>query len=162
MGIDVKHSERDHDEYQTQPLIPWKVSQSGPGLAVGDVDANGTEDIFMGGAAGQTGYLLMRYQHSPPKRISTPFRTHINHEDMGALFFDLEGDGDLDLYVVSGGVECAPRHAWLQDRLYVNDGTGRLTSAPSRIPDTRYSGSSVSAADFDRDGDLDLFVGGFS
>ena len=162
LGIAVKHSERDHDDYQTQPLIPWKVSQSGPGLAVGDVDANGTEDIFMGGAAGQTGYLLMRYQNSPPKRISTPFRAHINHEDMGALFFDLEGDGDLDLYVVSGGVECAPRHAWLQDRLYVNDGTGRLTSDPSRVPDTRYSGSSVSAADFDRDGDLDLFVGGFS
>ena len=162
LGITAKHTERDHDDYQTQPLLPWKLSQSGPGLAVGDVDANGTEDIFMGGAAGQTGYLLLRYQNAPPKRITTPFRPHLNHEDMGAMFFDLEGDGDLDLYVVSGGVECAPRHSWLQDRLYVNDGSGRLTSDPSKLPEMRYSGSSVSAADFDRDGDLDLFIGGFS
>ncbi|MBT5924987.1 MAG: VCBS repeat-containing protein, partial [Verrucomicrobia bacterium] len=162
MGITVQHRERDHDDYQTQPLLPWKLSQSGPGLAVGDVDGNGVEDIFVSGAAGQTGQLLLRYKNAPPKRITTPFNPHLNHEDMGALFFDLEGDGDLDLYVVSGGVECAPSHSWLQDRVYLNDGKGRFESDPSKLPDMRLSGSSVAAADFDQDGDLDLFVGGFS
>ena len=162
VGTTVKHTERDHDDYQTQPLLPWKLSQSGPGIAVGDVDGNGVEDLFIGGAAGQTGQLLLRYKNSPPKRITTPFRAHLNHEDMGAVFFDLDGDGDLDLYVVSGGVECAPNHSWLQDRVYLNDGKGQLSHDPSRLPDIRLSGTSVSAADFDRDGDLDLFVGGFS
>jgi hypothetical protein len=161
LGIRVRHRESPHDDFQQQPLLPWKLSRSGPGMAVGDVDGNGIEDLYLGGAAGTSGQLLLRYAKSPPRRSTSPFAGQSKHEDMGALFFDLEGDGDLDLYVVSGGVECAPGHDWLQDRIYLNDGSGHLSNAPL-LPNMRFSGRSVSAADFDRDGDLDLFIGGFS
>ena len=90
-----------------------------------------------------------------------PFGSETEFEDMGTLFFDTDGDGDLDLYVVSGGVECEPGDAVLRDRLYLNDGKGIFSKAPAdAIPDLRDSGSVVCAADYDKDGDLDLFVGG--
>ena len=158
----VRHRERDYDDFEREPLLPWKLSQLGPGIAVGDVNGDGLEDLYLGGAAGQAGVLCLHQPNGQFRTVSqTCFEEDLASEDMGALFFDADGDGDLDLYVVSGGVECEPGDNVLRDRLYLNDGQGHFTKAPAgTLPDCRDSGSVVAAADFDRDGDLDLFVGG--
>jgi len=164
------HRERPFDDYLTQPLLPYQLSQLGPGLACADVDGNGLDDIYVGGAAGFAGVLYQ--QHDPGMMYANPspnsvFALHREREDLGAVFFDVDGDGDMDLYVVSGGVEAGAEQPdpaqdnLLRDRLYLNDGSGGFEEAPNEmLPDSRDSGGPVAAADPDRDGDLDLFVGG--
>ncbi|MEX2577929.1 MAG: FG-GAP-like repeat-containing protein [Verrucomicrobiales bacterium] len=160
------HSEREFDDYDRQPLLPFKLSQLGPGQAWGDIDGDGAPDLYLGGAAGQPGQLF-RNRTSPGSgdavlapSSQSAFLEDARFEDMGALFLDIDSDGDLDLYVVSGGVECTPGSELLQDRIYLNDGTGQFSPAPEgTLPPLRHSGGVVAAADFDRDGDLDLFVG---
>ncbi len=160
----LRHQERPFDDFQREPLLPWKLSQMGPGLAVGDVDGDGLEDLFLAGAAGQSGMLAL-HDTSGRFRLSaqSSFDADKACEDMGACFVDVDGDGDLDLYVVSGGVEGEAGSGILQDRLYMNEGQGRFSrAAQGALPEERDAGSAVVAADFDRDGDLDLFVGGAS
>ena len=156
-----RHVESDFDDFQREPLLPWKLSRLGPGMAVGDVNGDGIDDFYLGGAAGQAGMLCLSMGQGRFQRVPMAcFEEDRAAEDMAALFFDADGDGDLDLYVVSGGVECRAGDPVLRDRLYLNDGHGRLTRAPQgALPDLRDSGSCVVAADLDRDGDLDLFVG---
>ena len=158
----IRHREKDYDDYEREPLLPWKLSQLGPGLAVGDVNGDGLEDLYLGGAAGQSGMLCLHETRGHFRLTSQScFDEDKASEDMGALFFDADGDGDLDLYAVSGGVECEPGAPVLRDRLYLNGAKGDFTKAPDgTLPDVRDSGSVVAAADLDRDGDLDLFVGG--
>ena len=158
----ARHRETKFDDYQRQPLLPSRLSQLGPGLACGDVDGDGDDDIFVGGAAGQSGMLYLNRGSSRfTPGSSYPFNQDAACEDMAPLFFEVDGDGDLDLYVASGGVECEPDDDRLVDRLYVNDGHGNFTKAPAgTLPDLRESNGAAAAADFDRDGDLDLFVGG--
>ncbi len=151
------HREKPFDDYARQPLLPMKHSQLGPGIAVGDANGDGVDDFYVGGAAGQPGQLVI--MTNPMQVITKPFEIHRDREDMGALLFDADGDGDGDLYVVSGGVECEPGAEVLGDRLYLNDGKGDFADVSEHLPNKRYSGSGVCAADFDRDGDLDLFVG---
>ena len=158
----LRHQERAFDDFAREPLLPWKLSQLGPGLAIGDIDGDGDDDVYLGGAAGQPGTLGIQESDGHFRAvIPSAFERDRECEDMGALFFDADGDGDQDLFVVSGGVEGEPNSPLLQDRLYLNDGRGNFESAPAgTLPEDRVSGSVVCAADFDRDGDLDLFIGG--
>ncbi len=158
----ARHRETSYDDFQRQPLLPNKLSQLGPGMAWGDVDGDGDEDLYLGQGSGHAGVMLLRGkdgQFAPHEPLA--FKMDATCEDMGALFFDADQDDDLDLYVVSGGVESQPDAQTLRDRLYLNNGHGEFAKAPDDVlPDLRDSGSVVCAADFDRDGDLDLFVGG--
>jgi len=167
------HRETFFDDYKRQSLIPNQMSQLGPGMAWGNLEAEAEDDsvdvgsldgsgvIYIGGAAGQAGSLWRNEPTGKFTKITMPaLDADAQSEDMGAVWFDLDSDGDQDLYVVSGSVECEPGDEVLRDRLYINN-SGVLTPASqSRMPDLRQSGSVVIASDFDRGGDLDLFVGG--
>ena len=159
----VDHRELAFNDFENQPLLPNRMSQLGPGIAVGDIDGDGDEDVYLGGANGSQGTLILRDgpKWTQDTRNHKTFADATESEDMGALFFDAEGDGDLDLYVVSGGVESDPGSQKLADRLYLNDGTGFFVPAPKEtLPNLPESGSCLVASDFDHDGDLDLFIGG--
>lgn len=158
----IAHREAPYDDYARQPLLPYKHSQLGPGLAWGDFDADGDEDFFLGGSTGSPGQLYRNEGNGQFALLpSAALAAHTKAEDLGALFFDADRNGTLDLYVVSGGVECDPDDASLRDRLYLNDGKGAFSAAPAgTLPHLTDSGSAVVAADYDRDGDLDLFVAG--
>ena len=158
--LNIRHEELTYDDFERQPLLPNKYSQLGPGMAWGDIDGDGDNDLFVGGAAFSSGQLILNQGEGifEVSKIDV-FAKHSKSEDMAPLFFDADGDSDLDLYVVSGGVECEPGDEVLQDRLYFNDGTGNFELSDG-LPDMKFSGGCVVASDYDRDGDLDLFVGG--
>ena len=155
----IKLTETEYDDFVRQPLIPNKYSQLGPAIAVGDVNDDGREDFYVGTPAGQTGVLYLNQGSGRFSVVEFQDDKDSKYEDMGCLFFDCDGDGDDDLYIVSGGVECDAGADNLQDRLYINE-SGKLKKATSALPQIRASGGPVCAADFDKDGDLDLFVGG--
>ncbi|MDN5213638.1 VCBS repeat-containing protein [Fulvivirgaceae bacterium BMA12] len=155
-----RHEEIAFDDYQKQLLLPHKLSQTGPALAKADVNGDGLEDIFVGGGAGQPAQLLFGQKNGrfKSKEISEFLRDK-SFEDTGACFFDADNDGDEDLYVVSGSYEFDENAGLLRDRLYINTGNGNYVKS-GQLPDIRQAGSVVCAADFDKDGDVDLFVGG--
>ncbi|MCA9240572.1 MAG: VCBS repeat-containing protein, partial [Planctomycetales bacterium] len=159
----VVHRESDFDDFQEQPSLPGRLSRLGPGVACGDVNGDGFDDFYVAGARGQAGSLMMGLSSGLMEdyRSRTTFEESIDGEEMAPLFFDADGDGDLDLYVVHGGNEVPPGDPTLQDQLYLNSGKGVFAqAAEDALPDMTMSGSTVVAADFDHDGDLDLFVGG--
>ena len=161
-GIDFIHHENSFVDFDREPLLPYQLSRHGPALAVGDVDADGRDDFFVGGAAGQKSVLYIGQGDGKFKRgVSQPWEIDFAKEDVGATFFDVEGDGDLDLFVVSGGNEFENGSSDLDDRLYINLGNRKFVKAlANATPPDHINGSCVAAADFDRDGDIDLFVGG--
>ncbi len=159
LGLTYRHLERPYDDYAKQPLLPGKLSQLGPGMAWGDMDADGDDDLFVGGAAGRPG-ALFRQDEGRFVQVSGPWGNDRESEDMGMVWLDADRDGDLDLFVASGGVEHMIGSPALRDRLYLNLGQGRFVRAGEEVlPQAFYSSGVVTAADYDRDGDVDLFVG---
>ncbi|RIV25079.1 RNA-binding protein [Fibrisoma montanum] len=179
LSIAYTHEEPEYIDFNVQKLLPHKLSQFGPAVSVGDVNGDRLDDIFVGGSRLRKGAFFLQtaqgkfvqkdllpgpanapfspYASVPNAQLANPGKTE---EDMGTVLFDADLDGDLDLYVASGSVEGNANTPTFQDRLYLNDGRGGFTLAQSALPANTTSKSCVKAMDFDRDGDLDLFVGG--
>jgi hypothetical protein len=158
--IDYKHIEEGYNDFKRQPLLLTMLTTCGPIMATADLNNDGRVDVFVGGAEGTSGAIYTQrtdgsFAQLPNQAFDKKFT------DAAALFFDVDSDHDLDLYVVSGGYnDYTEKDKALQDRLYLNDGTGKFTLAISSLPEMQVSKSCVSSSDFDHDGDLDLFVGG--
>lgn len=161
-SIPYRHREnREYFDYVREPLMPFQVSTEGPHLAVGDVNGDGLEDVYAGGAKWQAGSLLMQQPGGTFEPVAQPdFVKDSTYEDVDAAFFDADGDHDLDLYVVSGGNEFYKQMPEQFDRLYLNDGQGNFSRSASALPPMYDNKSCVRPFDIDHDGDLDLFVGG--
>ncbi|AYB29311.1 VCBS repeat-containing protein [Chryseolinea soli] len=158
LGIDFVHQENDFIDFKVQPLLPHMHSRNGPGVAVADVNGDGLEDFYVGGASSHAGALFRQGKDRKFKRMA-PGVDSLG-EELGVLFFDADGDKDDDLYIATGGSEKPKDSPAYKDYLYLNDGKGKFTLAKDALPEHLQSGSSVIASDYDRDGDLDLFVGG--
>jgi hypothetical protein len=159
--IEYQHTENDYNDYNAQLLLPHKLSQFGPSLAVADVNNDGREDVFVGGAAGFSSKLFIQDASGAFKpSLQKDFEFDKLHEDVAAVFFDIDGDKDQDLYLVSGGNANEKNHLNYQDRIYLNNGKGSFKKSEKSIENLTTSGSVVVPSDFDNDGDIDLFIGG--
>ena len=154
------HKENDFVDFDRERLIPRMLSMEGPAAASADVNGDGLDDVYIGGAKDQVGQLLVQQPNGTFVASNAGvFEPDAVSEDVGAVFFDANGDRFPDLYVVSGGNEYAESSGALQDRLYLNDGHGAFTKAVGALPTETNSGSRPAVADYDGDGDTDIFVG---
>ena len=156
-----EHQENNEVDFKQQTLLPWGISYQGPASVQADFTGDGLADLFLGGAKRQAGRIIKQMPDGTWIDTRQPALTkHLIMEDTDALAFDAEGDGDLDLYVASGGYHFLPEDLALQDRLYLNDGNGNFTHSKGALPPMLTSTGAVAAHDIDDDGDPDLFVGG--
>jgi len=162
-GVNFVHKENKYWDFSEEILLPHRQSTNGPHISVGDVNGDKLDDFFVGGAKDQIAKIYLQNNDGTFMEKKQPsFLQHVNSEDIGSVFFDFDNDNDLDLYIVSGGGgEMESNSEVLKDRLYENDGRGNFAYQKSALRHkNNSSGSRVKAIDFDKDGDLDLFVGG--
>jgi len=157
-----KHKEDDYTDFYDERNLPEMLSAEGPKIAKGDVNGDGLEDIYIGGAKDQPGQLYLQTGNGFIKKEETVFRQYGDFEDVAVLFFDADGDGDLDLFIGAGGNNVRSGGRELQHRLYKNDGKGNFTIDTEAFPSNDMNISVAVANDYDGDGDEDLFVGGRS
>ncbi len=161
--LDYTHVENQFIDFNREPLMPYKLSTKGPAVAVGDVNGNGLDDLFIGGSAGFLSELFFQQENGTfIKSIQPCFELDIEREDVDAIFFDANGNGFKDLYIVSGGHQFSDGDERLLDRLYINNGYGQFSKQVESLPDLRVNSSVVRTADFNGNGHQDLFVGGHS
>ncbi|MFM1878587.1 MAG: hypothetical protein RLZZ241_1453 [Bacteroidota bacterium] len=154
-----KHQEDNYNDFDHEGLISMKLSQEGPALAVGDVNGDGNDDFYLGGASGQAGAIYLHLGGGKTTLITSEiFKADAPLEDTAAAFFDADGDADLDLMVGSGGNQVG-QEANYRPRLYLNDGKGHFTSSGLSLPSANKNMSTVNPIDYDGDGDLDVFIG---
>lgn len=160
-GITFTHRENEFNDFESWPLNTWKVTELGPLVTVGDVNGDGLDDFFIGNAFDQPGALYVQTATGAFRPMSAAtWESDKVYEDHGAVFFDADLDGDLDLLVISGGAEATTPQAF-QNRLYINtDGKGNFAKAQGATPPSQNAALRVVAHDYDGDGDLDLFIGG--
>ncbi|GGZ86118.1 VCBS repeat-containing protein [Algibacter mikhailovii] len=159
LNTPYSHKEKVFNDYDIQLLLPHKLSQLGPAIAKADINKDGIDDLFIGGAHGQSGKILLGTLSGKFNIIASKiFSEDKKYEDISAVFFDADGDNDLDLYVASGSYEFREDSPLLQDRLYINN-NGHFVRSKSNLPTVNSVGSVVISADYDGDGDNDLFVG---
>ncbi len=154
-----KHTEDDYVDYYYERNLPEMLSQEGPHIAKGDVNGDGREDIYIGGAKGQPGQLYLQTATGFVKKDEPVFKQFADFEDVAVTFFDCDGDGDLDLFIGAGGNNVQPQERQLQHRLYKNDGKGNFEIDTQAFPINNMNIAVAVANDFDGDGDADLFVG---
>ncbi|QXV67333.1 VCBS repeat-containing protein [Mucilaginibacter sp. 21P] len=161
VGINYKHQDDDYIDFNVQKLLPHKFSEYTPAIAVGDIDGNGFDDMVVGGTSKYPAQVFLQQANGTFKqRALEPASTDVQFKDEGMLLFDADGDGDLDLYIASGGYEKEPNSKAYQDRIYANDGKGNFALQPNALPANFTSKLCVKAVDFDKNGSLDLFVSG--
>ena len=156
--LNFKHHEVENTDVEISPTILRSLSHFGPSICVGDMNNDGFDDIFVGGDSRRSGQFFFQNENAAFS-VERLHQDSIFH-DMGSLLFDADNDGDLDLYVVSGGYKWPAGHENYQDRLYFNHGNKNYILEMDALPTITSSGSCVIAGDYDKDGDLDLFVGG--
>jgi len=156
------HAENDFIDFNREPLIPHRLSTQGPRVAVGDINADGREDVYLPGAADQAGQLLVQQADGRFSAQQAAFwARYAAAEEVQALFFDADADGDLDLYLAYGGHQFDAEDVKLSDRIFLNEG-GQFVDGSAHLPVRSVNTGCVAAADYDGDGDQDLFVGGRS
>ncbi len=154
------HQDRSFDDYKVQTLLPQKYSQLGPALAVADVNGDGKEDFYIGGAANQSGQIFLADVDGSYRSVAqNDFEVDKVSEDTDAVFFDADGDTDLDLLVLSGSSEFMDNYGAQTHRLYLNDGKGSFERDLMLFPKINSVGAVAKAGDFDGDGDMDVFIG---
>ena len=161
LGINYTHKENTFNDFSLQLLLPQKQSTKGTRIAVGDVNKDGLDDFFVGNAQDATAALYIQNKNGTFTASNTSlWKKHAKYEDAYAHFFDADGDGDLDLFVASAGYNLKEDSPLLQDRIYFNDGKGNLAYKPNALPKMLTSTNAIAIGDYDKDGDLDIFIGG--
>ncbi|MFC4097936.1 VCBS repeat-containing protein [Euzebyella saccharophila] len=161
--VNLKHFSRDIDfiDFNFQRTLPHKFSQYGPALSVGDINGDGLDDMFVASSRNFKEKWFIQQDNGTFLQQEVAYKTseNLEEEDAGTLLFDADNDGDLDLYIARGCAQYPEKHIYYQDVLLINDGKGNFEQTDTALPTLTSNASSVKAADYDRDGDLDLFIG---